>query len=485
MVVRIEEAPWVDGDGLTVPLVLRWQPPPPATVLGWITGYTIAVAENGLNKAGQWRTLVPNTRSKATKLALPSAWLDPGVEYIFRVAPITSSSGGDDVVGSFSAPSTALVAPGEGRSGIQGQAEASTSADGATLADVRAEIRTWQRTFETASGRMPTDVDKAASSEYRQLARRYKALQRGEQPKERGGRTGERERSPARRSNGHRERSRGEETRQPRGSGARRGGSRRHEARSRRRSAEVEASSADVPAPTDPAADVAELDRLDRLLERWEADFEARNGRPSDGADRQHSRFFSEMFHKRLEVAAHIEAAKANGGTSGHRSRKAHRHNSSAAAARPTYPSAPTVKPTGRGTAGGGGAPATGRAVDDGEEGLESYAEVVAARAGDGMPTMSMSEGQLARAVQLFRAHDADGDGTLQYAEFATVVRELMAADKSSAPIDQMHLRAAFHRLDADNSREIDFNECGPCRSHEHAHEHLLAHLHAHVHVHP
>ena len=62
------------------------------------------------------------------------------------------------------------------------------------------------------------------------------------------------------------------------------------------------------------------------------------------------------------------------------------------------------------------------------------------------------------QAVAQFRKHDSDGDGVLEYAEFAALVRGLTSG-AGGARYDQMQLRAAFHRLDSDHSRTIDLAE--------------------------
>ena len=59
--------------------------------------------------------------------------------------------------------------------------------------------------------------------------------------------------------------------------------------------------------------------------------------------------------------------------------------------------------------------------------------------------------------MALFKKHDGDGDGVLGYSEFFALMTEL--AQLAGRKHDPMSLRAVFHQLDVDNSRELDFIE--------------------------
>ena len=90
---------------------------------------------------------------------------------------------------------------------------------------------------------------------------------------------------------------------------------------------------------------------------------------------------------------------------------------------------------------------------------LEHYATLLANKVGGELPEAAeaLSEAQLGQALELFRTHDGDDNGVLDYTEFAALMTELAA--KGGAKFDQMYLRATFHRLDADHSHEVDFIE--------------------------
>ena len=217
----------------------------------------------------------------------------------------------------------------------------------------------------------------------------------------------------------------------------------------------------------DAAEAALEVARLDVLLEQWERDFGVRQGRAATAGDRAGSRFYSNVFHKRLEAAAIAERGSGAGacGPTGARPR----HASAAAAVDRALGGGAGSSSSSVGVGGGGDASSAAA-----NESLRTYASLIASAAhadkegGAGASGDSgdldgaidgISETQLAQAVRAFRMYDTDGNGTLQYAEFAAAVREMLAGDANVPPIDQMHLRAAFHRLDADHSRAIDFKE--------------------------
>ena len=513
--------PWVEGDGQSVPLVLRWQPPSPA-IVGRLQGYAVQM-RIVRNDTGEWRELVGNTRSKAAKLTLPVALLDGGVEYQFRIACL---EGGGQQLGLFSPPSAPLsmpyglstAMPRKRAGGGDHAAGSGGPAGGATLKAVRSALLEWSRSFEGKYGRPPTDADKSASSEYRSLARQYRSLTRiGEATEPSGGeaaaagargrrRSGDAQRRERRAERGDLGRrnmsappreargSRGNDHGGGGGGGLSRGvrdrsadsaqaspRSRRGERRRRR--------SADAGGATDLSAEVA---RLDALIQRWEADFVRRNGRRAGADDRARSHYFTQTFHKRLEAAKReeLEAGRGGGGADagvgGAVSKGRRRRGSRDRSARPHYPAAPAAHSVAAALPPPASDPAaaSGRIVGGASEeaSCAAYATLLASRSASALPTGAferdgmprddfdldadrgftemgngLSAAQLARAVQTFRTHDSDGDGTLEYAEFAAAVRELMG--DRGPPIDHLHLRAAFHRLDADHSRAIDFAE--------------------------
>ena len=533
--------PSIVGDGVSTPLILRWEPPPPAEILGTVSGYCVEMCAQDAAAAAKrlpldWRTLVVeyvtanssehpystaiflsvrsllvsgSTRNKAPKLALPSAALETGILYHFRVAAISSGVAiGEDPRGAFSPPSFPFALQKQQTSAGQQQhqqppaaaAKGSSSRQQAamSLGSARESLRAWSRAFESRAGHPPTDDDKAASSEYRRLARKYKsakgASSRG------GGTSGDDEDGRHKRShrdrpksNGHHHHHRprrreggGEGEGEGEGGGGdggggggsgrgRRHGNRKHstelsnserEPATARRADTATDAAADAP-PMDAAEAALEMARLDVLLEQWEHDFGVRQGRSATAADRAGSRFYSNVFHKRLEAASIAERGSGAGasGPTGARPR----HASAAAAVDLALGGGAGSSSISSGGGGGGGGGDASLAAAN--ESLCTYASLIASASHadkDGGAGASgdldgaidgISEMQLAQAVRAFRMHDTDGNGTLQYAEFAAAVREMLAGDANVPPIDQMHLRAAFHRLDADHSRAIDFQE--------------------------
>ena len=218
------------------------------------------------------------------------------------------------------------------------------------------------------------------------------------------------------------------------------------------------------------------------MIEKWESDFLVREGRRPGAADRASSRFFVATYHKRLELASlegDGEASGAGGegrGVSGRRHK--HKHKSRGGGGAAALPVAQGDAASagwreGRANASiGVGFAADTKANGGGVEahfaspGFVAYSSLIEAKAGapgavaerdTESPDLDLNETQLAKAVRAFRKHDSDGDGTLQYAEFAAAVRDMVEGD--GRPVEQLHLRAAFHRLDSDHSKSIDFHE--------------------------
>ena len=75
------------------------------------------------------------------------------------------------------------------------------------------------------------------------------------------------------------------------------------------------------------------------------------------------------------------------------------------------------------------------------------YAKLLAAKAGGELPDGGMGAQMLGEALEVFRAHDADADGVLQFHEFAAVMQEL--GRRGGEQFDMVHLRAAFHKARA------------------------------------
>ena len=184
---------------------------------------------------------------------------------------------------------------------------------------------------------------------------------------------------------------------------------------------------------------------------RWEVDFEKKQGRPPRSGDRSGSHYYTETYKKRAELRAQISNLSANEDPAAGGSRGSGKRGSSSRS---------------RERGGDGGSDAHGAAADPARGGAAAPsskaakdAAALAAKAGGEVPAEAgrMSEAAMGQAVELFKKYDGDGDGVLGYSEFFELMKEL--AQLAGRKHDPMALRALFHQLDADNSRELDFME--------------------------
>ena len=351
-------APWTEGDGVADALVLHWHEPTMGAGMR-VIGYCVEASTGG-----PFSPLVPNTGTKAPRLKLPLAALDPGSSYVFRVAAVFSGGDSSDC-GPFSSPSL-------------------------------------QFNYEDPS------LPAAGASSLLQKARNAPAAKEMRSKRREGSRRrdGSRERSGGSRE-GHRSRKRGGR--------ARDGGG---------RTRTVEAS---------PVQAGPEQERLESMLARWELEFERRERRRPGLADKAASRFYSETARKLEALAAEPPPSQQ------------------------LLAPPPNISPSPRSPV-----DAQGRGAQSfpqyPEEELRSYAAVLSASAGGSMEehAAALSEEQLSRIVSVFRFHDTERVGYLGYDQFARAVRQLLGSS-SQAGFEQMSLRAAFHKLDADHSSFIDF----------------------------
>ena len=84
--------PWVDGDGMSAPYVLRWNLPPATT--GRVLGYAVEVRVYGAGAKGTFQTLTANSGSKAQRYGLANFSMEAGSAYAFRVATLSAAAGG-------------------------------------------------------------------------------------------------------------------------------------------------------------------------------------------------------------------------------------------------------------------------------------------------------------------------------------------------------------------------------------------------------
>ena len=180
---------------------------------------------------------------------------------------------------------------------------------------------------------------------------------------------------------------------------------------------------------------------------RWEVDFEKKQGRPPRSGDRSGSHYYAETYKKRAELRAQISNLSANEDPAAGGSRGSGKRGSSSRS---------------RERGGDGGSDAHGAAADPARGGAAAPsskaakdAAALAAKAGGEVPAEAgrMSEAAMGQAVELFKKYDGDGDGVLGYSEFFELMKEL--AQLAGRKHDPMALRALFHQLDADNSREV------------------------------
>ena len=221
---------------------------------------------------------------------------------------------------------------------------------------------------------------------------------------------------------------------------------------------------------------------------RWEVDFERKQGRRPRSGDRSGSHYYTETYKKRAELRAQISNLSANEDPAAGGSRGGGKRGSSSRSRE-------------RGGDGDGAGSAHGAAADPAKGGAAALsskaakdAAALAAKAGGEVPAEAerMSEAAMGQAVELFKKYDGDGDGVLGYSEFFELMKETPRPDPNPdrnpdppppprpppLPLtglnfnrnpnlpqelaqlagrkhDPMALRALFHQLDADNSREV------------------------------
>ena len=284
--------PWIEGGGPGAPYVLRWAP---AGGPGRIVGYVVEKRLVGGGEGTPFRQLTGNTGSKAPRFGLLSSHVEPGSAYIFRVAALMSTVPGHQQQGAFSEASEPLEAllpvgtlsnPSLGvgarlSSAVGNEGPSIAVAATGTVAGAKAEMEAWERQFEKKHGARPTVSDKVNSREYQQLAKKHKQLRReAASPRDPAGAgAGEAGGNGAAggTGGGHRGHSR-------HGGGHRGGGGR--EERSRRGGRE----SKELAALRD------EERQLGKSLDRWEADFERKQGRKPRSGDRSGSHFYTETY---------------------------------------------------------------------------------------------------------------------------------------------------------------------------------------------
>ena len=360
-----------------------------------------------------------------------------------------------------------------------------------SVGDVKREMEAWeQRWADAHDGARPSVQDKVSSKEYQELARMHKQLRRsektaaeqptgggggGEEVGGGGGGGGGGGSSSFKKSEG---RSGGESSRGGHGGSSRRGksggegrsrdreGRSRGEGRSRNR--DRGGGGGGGGGEGSGAADVSTLRdeelKLSKGLERWEAEYEKKHGKKPRSGDRSDSRYYSETYKKRAEIRAKISRLEAGGGgggaepsgksgKSGRSSRSGKSSRSTAEAAAPTAAEV-AAEVSGIDASKDAAPPNAASSVAS-----KMYAEQLAAKAGGELPPEvgKMSDNALGQAVELFKKYDSDGDGVLGYSEFYALMTEL--AKLAGRKHDPVSLRAVFHQLDVDNSRELDFIE--------------------------
>ena len=71
----------------------------------------------------------------------------------------------------------------------------------------------------------------------------------------------------------------------------------------------------------------------------------------------------------------------------------------------------------------------------------------------------ALSEEEIERAVEIFAKFDRDQDGVLDAREFAPLVQSVLLAGRQRADAWPLHLRALFHKHDANHDQRVDFLE--------------------------
>ena len=520
--------PWIEGDGANTPYVLKWQGV--ETGLGRVVGYGIEVRRYGAGGDGNFKQLIANSGSKATRYGLANMEMQPGAAYAFRVAALVQTGGGAQQQGGYGDASAPLEcehvrktgtssssglqkqssrpdarvpsAGGRSRSGRHQADDAEEASElavssanhgrasgavaggtsyrgGRSVGDVKREMEAWEQRWSDAhDGARPSVQDKVSSKEYQELARMHKQLRRAEkaaaeQPTgagddEGGGGGGGGGSFKKSESRSGAESSRGLGERSGHGGSSRRGKSRgegrnRGEGRSRNKDRGGGGEGGGGASGLSSLRD-EEL-KLSKGLERWESEYEKKHGKKPRSGDRSDSRYYAETYKKRAEVRAKIARAESQSGggggekssgnsksSKGSKSSKSRR--SAAAPAAAADPHEVAAEASGIDASEGAAPPNAAGSVAS-----KAYAEQLAAKAGGELPPEigKMSDNALGQAVALFKKYDSDGDGVLGYSEFYALMSEL--AKLAGRKHDPVSLRAVFHQLDVDNSRELDFIE--------------------------